>query len=126
MKIKCIILKVSDPQQQAELFINTLEFVHIGELALNDDLKGIMIQSSHKDITFCLLQADHTQFNLYTLLINVEDCLKTSHYLKNHQLEQVCSPAYTTSGLMATFKDFEGNDFIFLEERDYQSLQKNE
>ncbi len=56
------------------------------------------------------------------IILNTDDCLKDYHNLKTMGINFKEQPQYLASGLCAEFNDDYGNEFILLEERDYNEL----
>jgi len=56
------------------------------------------------------------------IILNTDDCLKEYHNLKTAGIDFIDQPQYLAIGLAAEFNDDYGNQYILLEERNYNEI----
>jgi len=122
MKIKYIPVFVNDMEEAIGFFTGKLGFSLAGETVLNDDAGYTAMQVNNTE-TYLNLQLDKHNSGFKTrIILNTDDCLKDYHDLKTKGINFKEQPQYLTIGLSAEFNDNYGNQYVLLEERNYNEL----
>jgi predicted enzyme related to lactoylglutathione lyase len=119
MRVKYIPVFVTDIEEGINFFKEKLGCNLLDKMVLNSTEYQLIETNG-----LCLaLTVDEQGTGLKTrVIINSDDCLKDYHNLK---IAGVCfnnSPQYLPVGLAANFNDDYGNEYVLLEERNYNDL----
>lgn len=57
-----------------------------------------------------------------TVVLHTDDCLRDYHLLRTSGIRLISEPEYTDIGMTVKCIDFEGNDYLLIEERDYNDI----
>ncbi|WP_448702647.1 VOC family protein [Mucilaginibacter sp. AW1-3] len=122
MKIKHVTIFVKDMGEAVDFFTKKLGFTPAGNDTSDQQGDEVPIRISDTDQYFNLV-ADKSKTGFKTrVILNTEDCLKDYHHLKTQGIDFKNQPQYLDTGLCAEFNDNYGNEYILLEERNYDEL----
>lgn len=122
MKIKYIPVFVNDMEEGIRFFNDKLGFDVSARIMLNDETHYTPIQINNSDMYLGLVVDKKNQGFKTRIILNTDDCLKDYHNLKTAGVCFNKQPEYLGIGLAAEFNDDYGNQYILLEERDYNEL----
>ncbi|MBW4891690.1 hypothetical protein KXQ82_18340 [Mucilaginibacter sp. HMF5004] len=119
MTIKYIPVFVKNIEDGVSFFKNKLGCTTMDIMILNNTAYQLMQING-----ICLaLTVDETNSGAKTRVIfNSDDCLKDYHNLKSTGIAFNTPPQYLPIGLAAEFNDDYGNEYVLLEERNYNDL----
>ncbi len=122
MKIKHIMVFVKDMDEAIGFFTEKLGFSADDSAAFDAHNKQVPIRINNTD-QYLNLVVDKEKAGFKTrVILNTEDCLKDYHHLKTQGVDFKNQPQYLSAGLYAEFNDNYGNEFVLLEERNYNEL----
>lgn len=120
MKIKSVLFFVDDLDRAVEFYSQILGFVQTGELALQDDMMGVLLSSADQGTSVCLAQVrDSTEFKS-AIILCAENCIKEYTALKSKGIEFPCTPKYGPSGMTAYTNDCL-RDYYILKRRSFST-----
>lgn len=122
MKIKHVMVFVKDMEEAIGFFTQKLGFSAADNVAFGTQNNQVPIRINNTD-QYLNLVVDTEKAGFKTrIILNTEDCLKDYHHLKTKGIDFKDQPQYLSAGLYAEFNDNYGNEFVLLEERNYNEL----
>ncbi|MEO6523076.1 MAG: VOC family protein [Mucilaginibacter sp.] len=119
MKIKYIPVFVKDMENGIRFFNDKLGLKVADQIMLDNQTPYLPIQMNSADLYLGLV-VDKDNMGFKTrIILNTTDCLKDYHQLKAAGICFNKQPEYLAIGLSAEFNDDYGNQYILLEERNY-------
>lgn len=113
---------VKDIDEAIGFFTEKLGFSTDDSAAFDARNKQVPIRINNTD-QYLNLVVDKEKAGFKTrVILNTEDCLKDYHHLKTQGVDFKNQPQYLSAGLYAEFNDNYGNEFVLLEERNYNEL----
>ena len=89
------------------------------QIVLDNQTPYLPIQMNSDDLYLGLVVDKENQGFKTRIILNTSDCLKDYHQLKSAGICFNKQPEYLAIGLSAEFNDDYGNQYILLEERNY-------
>jgi catechol 2,3-dioxygenase-like lactoylglutathione lyase family enzyme len=122
MKIKHVMVFVKDMEEAIGFFTQKLGFSAADVVVFDTRNNQVPIRINNAD-QYLNLVVDKEKAGFKTrIILNTEDCLKDYHHLKTQGVDFKNQPQYLSAGLYAEFNDNYGNEFVLLEERNYNEL----
>ena len=119
MRIKHISVFVNNMEAGVDFFKNKLGFEVVNKGTINEmDYTVIKVDDLFLSVTVPEQDAGFKT----RLILNTDDCLKDYHHLKAAGIIFKTEPQYLTVGLAAEFNDDYDNQYILLEERNYNDV----
>jgi catechol 2,3-dioxygenase-like lactoylglutathione lyase family enzyme len=119
MRIKYISVFVNDMETGVDFFKNKLGFEVVNNGTINEtDYTVIKVD----DLFISLTVPEQGSGFKTRLILNTDDCLKDYHNLKAAGIVFKNEPQYLTVGLAAEFTDDYDNQYILLEQRNYNDV----
>jgi hypothetical protein len=103
-------------------FHKKLGFDMAEKIALHNQTEYFPVRVNNTALYLGLVIDTHQSGFKSRLILNTDDCLKDYHQLKTAGVNFNTPPEYMPIGLAAEFNDDYGNQYILLEERDYNEL----
>ena|ERR1700712_726917 len=122
MKIKYIPVFVNDMEEGIRFFNDKLGFAVADKVVLNNETHYTPIQVNNSDLYLGLVVDTENEGFKARIILNTDDCLKDYHNLKTAGIRFNKQPEYLDAGLAAEFNDEYGNQYILLEERNYNEV----
>jgi predicted enzyme related to lactoylglutathione lyase len=119
LRIKYIPIFVNDIEQGVHFFTKKLGFEAMDKIEVDQtDYVPVQVNGLYLGVT---LDKDNIGFKTRVIL-NTDDCLKDYYNMKTAGIDFNDQPKYLPIGLAAEFNDSYGNEYILLEERDYNEI----
>jgi len=113
---------VKDMEEAVGFFTEKVGFSAANGTAPDAQTNQVSIRINNTD-QYLNLIVDKEKTGFKTrIILNTEDCLKDYHHLKTQGIDFKNQPQYLSAGLSAEFNDNYGNEFVLLEERNYDDL----
>jgi len=122
MKIKHVMVFVKDMEEAVGFFTEKLGFSTEGDTTPDPQTNQVPIRIKNTDQYLNLVVDKEKNGFKSRVILNTEDCLKDYHQLKTQGVDFKEQPQYLSTGLSAEFNDHYGNEFVLLEERNYNDL----
>ena len=119
MRVKYIPVFTEDVDEQIDFLTRKLGFKVSEKKLMYENIECSAIEAGCPDTYFVLIQKNQEPASTSCIIINTEDCLNDYHLLKNSGVAFLSEPQYLPAGLAANFSDSCGNNFLLLEERNY-------
>jgi hypothetical protein len=103
-----------------QVFVKDMDASDKVVLDKKQDHTPMQIENSDQYLNL-IVDKDNSGFKT-RIILNTDDCLKDYHNLKTLGVNFKEQPQYLAAGLYAEFNDDYGNEFILLEERNYNDL----
>jgi len=122
MNIKYISVCVNDMEEGVRFFNEKLGFNVDEKIMLDDELTCTPIQLNNAELCIGLVEDKLNTGFKTRIVLATDDCLKDYHNLKLAGVSFEKQPRYLSNGLSAEFSDSYGNQYVLLEERNYNEL----
>lgn len=122
MNIKYIPVFVNDMEEGIRFFNHKLGFDVADTITLNQQTNYTPVKVNNSDTYLGLVVDTQRSGFKARIILNTDDCLKDYHQLKTAGVCFNKQPEYLDIGLAAEFNDDYGNEYILLEERNYNDL----
>lgn len=119
MRIKYVTIQSENIAEKESFFVNFLGFKRKGELELWPNVCCKLLSNHDSDVHLAIIPSACTLNQKAIIIFNTENCLKQYHEITQNGIAFSHKPYYVSAGMIAEFKDKEGNQFILLEERSY-------
>jgi predicted enzyme related to lactoylglutathione lyase len=119
MRIKYVTIPSGNTAEEEIFFVKFLGFKHNGDLELWPNVCCKLLSNNDSDIHIAIIPNTYILNQKAVIIFNTENCLKQYHEITKNGIVFNHKPYYVSAGMIAEFKDKEGNQFILLEERSY-------
>lgn len=122
MKIKHVTVFVKDMEEAVGFFTKKLGFNTAANAEPDKQTLQVPIRINNADQYLNLVVDKDKNGFKSRIILNTDDCLKDYHDLKTQGIDFKDQPQYLSAGLYAEFNDNYGNEYVLLEERNYNEL----
>lgn len=122
MRVKYIPVFTDNIDEQLNFFIHNLGFKVSENRLIYEDSECRTIETGSPGIFFVLIKRNAWHGGNNCIILNTDDCLNDYYRLKTNGVVFFTEPQYSSTGLAAYFSDICGNEFLLLEERNYDEL----
>ena len=116
--IKYVPITVTKLEKAIAFFKEQLGLEQTEPATLFQSERQLIVKSLKGETSFLLLENTLKQ-NPSKIVLKTDDCIKDYHTLKARGVIFQSQPTYLDEGLLASFNDPFGNEFLLLEERSY-------
>jgi hypothetical protein len=109
-------------EEGVRFFNEKLGFNVNEEIMLDDELTCTPVQLNNAELCIGLVEDKQNTGFKTRIVLATDDCLKDYHNLKLAGVSFEKQPRYLSNGLSAEFSDSYGNQYVLLEERNYNEL----
>ena len=123
MRIKYVSVFSKNVKEEIDFLTNKLGFMVKKTLHLQEGLEACVLESKtfgDDGTKLLVINAPILNYNKTVVILNTLDCIRSYHELKSSGIFFAKGPYYTQTGMSVEFEDPSGNNYILLEERDYE------
>jgi catechol 2,3-dioxygenase-like lactoylglutathione lyase family enzyme len=122
MNIKYTLIFVKDLEKAVCFFTDKLGFSALNKVTFDTRYITVPLRINNTDQYLNLVEDKKNSGFKTRVILNTEDCLKDYHQLKTNGIDFKEQPQYNAVGLCVEFNDDYGNEYLLLEERNYNDL----